>query len=347
MSSVVLIGTRSVGPGYPCFVIAEAGVNHNGDIATAHRLIDAAAAARADAVKFQAFEPEAIASKTTAAAEYQKATTGAKTQLELLRGLALPETAWRELADHAADAGLIFLCTPFDLRSAGALDALGIVAFKVPSGELDNLGFIRDLATRGRPLLISTGMATIDEVAVALDAARHAPGVCLFHCVTSYPAPPGASNLRAIVALSDRFALPVGWSDHTTGPTTAIGAVALGATLLEKHLTLDRAADGPDHSASADPDQFAEYVRAVRDVEAALGDGIKRPQEIELENRDLVRRSWHAARDLEPGVRIAPDDVVLLRPATGLAPAASPYGAEIVRRVAQGEPLTADDIRQS
>jgi N,N'-diacetyllegionaminate synthase len=343
VSAALAVGDRVVGDGHPCFVVAEAGVNHNGRPDLAHRLVEAAAAAGADAVKFQTFRPEALVAAGAAAAPYQRA-RGATAQDDMLRSLVLPASAWGDLAGHAAEHGLLFLSTAFDEASAAIVADLGVPALKIPSGELDNLPFIRQLAAHRLPLLISTGMGTLDEVAAAIDAARAAPGVALFHCVTAYPAPPLDANLRAIPTMRERFRVPVGWSDHTPGSTTAVAAVALGATLLEKHLTTDRALPGPDHAASADPDQFAAYIRDVRDTEGALGDGVKRPAASEEENRVHARRSLHATHDLAPGDVLGAGDVVALRPATGIAPGTDVSGRTIVRPVPAGAPITGDDL---
>jgi N-acetylneuraminate synthase/N,N'-diacetyllegionaminate synthase len=340
----VALGPRAVGGGHPCLVIAEAGVNHDGDAGLAHRLVDLAADAGADAVKFQTFAPELLVSATAAAAPYQSRRAGAERQRQMLAALVLPAGAWRELAAHAAERDLLFLSTAFDLPSAELLADLGMPALKVPSGELDHLPFLRALAGRGLPLLVSTGMATLEEVDRAVQAAAGAPGLCLLHCVSAYPAPVAEANLRAIPALAARHGLPVGWSDHTRGATTALGAVALGAALLEKHVTLDRTLPGPDHAASADPEEFAAYVAEVRALEAALGDGRKRPTPSEEENRVPARRSLHAARDLRAGQALRPGDVVALRPATGLPPGTAAEGLRLLRDVPGGAPLTAADV---
>lgn len=340
----ILVGERAVGPGRPCFVIAEAGVNHGGDSDRAHALIDVAADCGADAVKFQTFLPESLASAEAAAAPYQ-AERGVTTQREMLEALTLPREAWAGLAAHAADRGLIFLSTPFDLESLDLLLGLGVRALKIPSGELDNLGFIAQAASRGLPLILSTGLGTLDEVAAAVEAAASAQGVALLHCVTAYPAPVESSNLRAMSAMAKKFRRPVGWSDHTEGSVTAVAAVALGASILEKHLTTDRSLPGPDHAASADPSEFAAYVAAVRAAEASLGDGVKRPAEAELENLRFARRSYHAARDLEPGEVLREGDVRLVRPATGLPPTTVVVGRVVTRAVAAGQPLLAEDLR--
>lgn len=342
--SAVQVEGRLIGPGQPCFVIAEVGVNHNGDAALAHRLVDVAAEAGADAVKFQTFEPDLLVTPDAEAAPYQTRATGADSQRRMLESLVLPVGAWAELAVHARARGLVFLSTAFDLPSADLLGELGLPAFKVPSGELTNLPFLRALAARGLPLLVSTGMSTLEEVALALQAAAAAPAVCLFHCVSAYPAPEADANLRAIATLRERFAVPVGWSDHSGDAVTAVAAVALGAALLEKHITLDRTMPGPDHAASSDPEQFAAYLSAVRTTEAALGDGVKRPRPSEEENRVHARRGLHAARALRTGDALNAADVVALRPATGLSPGTALDGLRVVRDVPAGAPLRAADI---
>jgi len=343
LTSELHIGGRGVGNGFPCFVIGEAGVNHNGDLELAHRLVDAVADAGADAVKFQTFRPEALVAAGVEAAPYQRS-RGAGSQAEMLAELVLPGEAWAELAEHATARGLAFLSTAFDLESAEIVRDLKAPALKIPSGELTNLPFIRRLASFGIPLIVSTGMGTMEEVAEAVLAADWAPGVVLLHCVSAYPAPVADANLRVLPTLRDAFDVPVGWSDHTVGSVTAVIAVALGAAVLEKHVTLDRSMRGPDHAASADPAEFAAYVRDVRDAEAALGHRDKRPVASEEENRFYARRSHHAARDLEAGHLLAPEDVVLMRPEAGLAPRETVVGRRLGRAVRAGSPLRAEDL---
>lgn len=337
------IGTRAIGTGEPVYVIAEAGVNHDGAAAVAHRLVDVAREVGADAVKFQAFDPDALAAAGSATAAYQRDTTGVSDQRDLLSALVLAEPVWGELAEHAATVGLDFLCTPFDRASADLLTDVGVPAFKVSSGDLDNLPFLRDLAARGKPVLLSSGMATLDEVGAAVAAVAGAPGVGVFHCVSSYPAPVADANLRAITTMRDALDVAVGWSDHTIGTVTAIAAVALGAVMVEKHLTLDRSRPGPDHAASADPPTFAALVAGVRECRAALGDGVKAPRAVEAENRALVRRSWHVTRAVAAGERVAPA-AALLRPATGLPPATDIGQMVAKRAIPAGSPLTVADV---
>jgi N,N'-diacetyllegionaminate synthase len=342
----VRIGPRRVGPGEPVFVIAEAGVNHNGDLELARRLVDAAADAGADAVKFQTFRAEAVAAADAPKAAYQLETTGGEeSQLEMLRALELGEDAHAELKRAAEERGLVFLSTPFDAASVALLDGLKVDAFKVSSADLTNAPLLEEIASRGRPVLLSTGMADLEEIAAAL-AVLGDVGTILLHCVSSYPAPPEEANLRALRNMAERFGVPVGYSDHTVGYEVALAAVALGACALEKHVTLDRALPGPDHRASLEPGELAELVRSVRTVETSLGDGVKRPTESELANRSLARRSLHAAADLAPGTVLAGDMLVALRPGSGIPPGrlAEVIGRRLARPLAAGEQLGWDAL---
>jgi N,N'-diacetyllegionaminate synthase len=332
-----------------CFVIAEAGVNHNGNVELARRLIDAASAAGADAVKFQTFDPDLLASPAAPKAEYQRASgTPTESQHEMLRRLALPPEVFADLFRYAGDRGILFLSTPFDETSADLLDALGVAALKVPSGELTNHAFLAHVAGKGRPLLVSTGMSDLAEVSAALTVIRASgdPPVALFHCVSRYPARPDECNLRAIETMRSTFDVPVGWSDHTEGIEIALAAVALGAELLEKHFTLDRNLPGPDHSASLEPAELTRLVAAVRAVESARGDGVKRPTPAELDTARVVRRSLHARRDLPKGHVLVDGDLVALRPGTGLAPAArgDVIGRALLVALRRGEILGAEHL---
>lgn len=341
----IAIADHPVGDGAPCLIIAEAGVNHNGQPSLAHALIDAAAAAGADAVKFQTFRADRLAVTSAPKAAYQKRNGPAgESQLEMLRRLELPDDVVRELVAHCRAKGILFLSSPFDEESADFLDALGMPAFKVPSGELTNSPFLRHLAEKGKPLIVSTGMADMSEVeaAVGVIRAAGAPPFTLLHCVSNYPADPADCNLRAIGALEQAFGVPVGWSDHTTGIDIAVAAVALGAAVLEKHFTTDRALPGPDHRASLEPGELADMVRAVRRVESALGTGIKRPAASEADTASVARKSLVAVRDLAAGTVISATDLAARRPGTGLPP--SRQGELLGRRlkvnVAVGDLLT-------
>ena len=324
-------------------VIAEAGVNHNGDLDTAHQLIDIAADAGAAAVKFQTFKPEALAAASAATTPYQRDRGGAESQADLLRTLTLPDSAWRELMSHAAERDIRFLSTPFDIASAYLLCELGVDVLKLSSGELTNLAFLAQVADLGLPLLVSTGMGDLAEVEAAAAACASAPRLALFHCVSAYPAPLDQCNLAAIPTMAGRLHLPIGWSDHTTGVTAAVIAVTLGARLLEKHFTLDRDLPGPDHRASLEPTELAEYVATTMAVPGAVGDGNKRRMPAEEENAPLVRRSWHAARAIGVGRRLTADDVIALRPEAGISTARNVVGRSAIRSIRSGEALI-DDI---
>ncbi len=343
--TVFRIGHRLVGDERTCFVIAEAGVNHNGDLALAHQLIDVAATAGADAVKFQTFRAALVASHSAPTAEYQVTAGSGGDQREMLTRLELDSGAWIELIDHARHRGLVFLSTAFDLDSLDLLVSLGVGVLKIPSGELDNVGYLRAHAERGLPLIVSTGMASLDEVDRAVEVLSAASGpISLLHCVSAYPAPREEANLRAIPAMAERYQVPVGWSDHTAGPTCAVAAVALGATIIERHITTDRNLPGPDHTASDDPAAFADYVDLIRTTSQALGDGAKRPAPSEVATRDLVRRSFHAALDLPAGHVLSPADVVALRPATGVPVSETVEGLAMCRAVEAGSPIRWEDL---
>ena len=332
-----------------CFIIAEAGVNHNGDVALAHKLVDVAADAGVDCVKFQTFEPTLLVSAAARKAAYQVVNTGEDgDQMAMLQSLVLPPAAHQEIMDHARERGIVFLSTPFDERSADLLEELGVPAFKIPSGEITNHRLLRHLARKGRPLLMSSGMATMAEMASAVLTIRETSDVplALFHCVTNYPASPDDCNLRAMDSMRSLFGVPVGWSDHTMGLDISLAAVAQGAEVIEKHFTLDRDMEGPDHKASLEPDELAALVRAIRDISSAMGDGIKRPTAAELAIIPAARKSLHSTRDLAPGDVITSADLIPLRPGTGMSPALEPVvvGRRVVRAVAGGTLLSPTDL---
>lgn len=336
------MGERRIGPGAPVFIAAEAGVNHNGDPALARRLVDAAAECGADAVKFQTFRVDALVSRSAPKAGYQVETTGAgESQRDMLARLELSLEVLAELKDRATKHGLIFFSAPFDEASADALEALDVALFKVPSGEITNLPLLRHVAAKGRPIILSTGMADLEEVEQAVATIRAAgdPPLAVLHCLSAYPAPVGEVNLRAMDSLASRFGCPVGFSDHTLGIEIAVAAAARGAAIIEKHLTLDKTLPGPDHRASLDPAEFSAMVRAIRAVESALGDGVKRPMPSEVDTRRVARKSLVAARALKAGERIAAGDLASKRPGTGISPADLPrvLGLRLTRDVAADE----------
>jgi len=305
------------------FIIAEAGVNHNGSLELALQLIDAAKASGADAVKFQSFRADLLATRSAGKAPYQERTTEeAESQFEMLERLQLDATAHRRLADYCRQVGIQFLSSPFDAQSADLLAAMNVPFYKIPSGEITNLPFLEHVASKNSPIILSTGMSTLGEVeeAVHVLQAAGAKRLTLLHCVTEYPAPYAEVNLRAMQTLKAAFGLPVGYSDHTPGIEIAIAAVALGAEVIEKHFTLDRSLPGPDHRASLEPAELQQMVEAIRHVEAALGTGIKAPAPCELPNLPVARKSVVAARAMQSGHRLAADDLEIKRPGNGLAP---------------------------
>ena len=320
-------------------VIAEVGVNHNGDVETAHRLIDVAAAAGADVVKFQTFEPSEVVAPSARTAQYQRLATGSSDQLSMLTALTLPAGALRELADHCADVGVEFLSTAFDWSSLEALLAIGMQRIKIPSGELDNGQYLTRASLLGLPLIISTGMSDWADVDRAIALTTAAPAVTLLHCVSLYPTPPSATNLSVIPEMRKRYGVPVGWSDHTLGVNAAVIAVALGCRVIEKHITLDRSMPGPDHSASADPEGFGIYVGAIRESELMMGTPDKRRAPGEDEVAFAARRSHHAATDLEPGHVLRESDTKLVRPASGAPASMDLSGRRLLRSVRAGEPV--------
>ena len=338
----LMVDGRRIGEGSPAFVIAEAGVNHNGDLELARGLVDAAAAAGADAVKFQTFRTDALVTRDAPKAGYQAETTGAGDQRAMLASLELSADAHADLRDRSRARGLVFFSTPFDEESADLLELLGVPVFKVPSGEITNLPLLRHVAAKRRPIILSTGMSTLAEVARAVDTIREAgdPPLALLHCVSAYPAPADETNLRAMDTLRARFGCPVGLSDHTLGTAVAIAAVARGAAIVEKHLTLDKTLAGPDHRASLDPGEFAALVRSIREVESALGDGDKRPTRSEADTRRVARKSLVAARPIRAGERLGTADVAIKRPGTGIAPADLP---RVLGRAVLHD-LAADDL---
>lgn len=306
-------------------IIAEAGVNHNGDLALARRLVDAAAAARADVVKFQTFSAKRLVTPTARKADYQAQTSGAnETQGAMLARLELTRQDHEALIAHCRTSQIRFFSTGFDIESVDLLVELGLEQFKVPSGEITNLPYLRHVGGLGRPVILSTGMATMDEIDAALSALERAgtprERITVLHCTTEYPTPFGDVNLRAMLTIRDTFGVAVGYSDHTTGVEVAIAAVALGATMIEKHFTLDRNLPGPDHKASLEPDELKAMVAAIRNIEQALGDGIKRPTVVEIKNREAARKSVVASRTILAGEIFSESNLAVKRPGTGLSP---------------------------
>ncbi len=331
----VKIAGRLVGDGEPCFIIAEAGVNHNGDIKLARKLIDVAKEAGADAIKFQTFKAEELVTRNAEKTAYQRETTPAEeSHYDMVRKLELARKDFRELFAYAQEKGMIFLSTPFDKGSVDLLDELGVTVFKVGSGEITNFPLLKYIARKSRLIILSTGMATLPEIEAALETIKGGGSndIILLHCVSSYPAKVEDMNLRTMQTLRDTFKLPVGLSDHSRGITIPVAAVALGACLIEKHFTLDNSLPGPDHQASLEPDGLKQMVTAIRDVEKAMGDGIKRPTVVEEAIKKVARRSIVAGGDIPRGTVITREMLDIKRPGTGLEPK---YLGEIIGRTAE------------
>lgn len=337
------IGDAVVGDGAACYVIAEAGANHNRDFDVARRLIDVAADSGADAVKFQTYSGRTLYSTKTPRFDYL-GDLGAKPAHELLDDIALPRDWQGPLAEHCRDRRIEFLSSPFDRQAIDELDALDVAALKIASFELVDLGLLRHAAATGRPLILSTGMASLAEIDEALGAVRAAGAtqIALLQCASLYPSPPSIMNLRTIPAMRAAFGIPVGLSDHTAGTHVAPAAVALGAAIIEKHFTLDRTMIGPDHPFAIEPDELKELVAHVRDVEAALGDGLKRgPSAAEAEEMyTKARRSIVAACAIPAGTLVTADMLTVKRPGFGIAPK---FVDAVVGRVAKID-IEDDDI---
>ena len=346
---MVSICGRQIGPDYSCFIIAEAGVNHNGNLGLAKKLIDSAFNAGADAVKFQSFKAEGVVNSTAPKAKYQLETTNtSESQMDMLRNLELSPEAHQELLGYCKNLGIIFLSTPFDNVSADMLAGLDVPAFKIGSGELTSLPFLDYVARKNRPMLVSTGMSYLGEVDDAVRTVRDAgcDQLVLLHCVSNYPAEPADANLLVIGAMRTAFNLPVGYSDHTMGIQIPLAAAALGACVIEKHLTLDRNMSGPDHRASLEPDEFRVMVQGIRTVETALGTGVKEPALSETNSRQVVRRSLAAARNIPTGTILKADILTQLRPASGISPALleQVVGRKTRRVLTPGELLDWSDL---
>ncbi len=339
-----------------CFIIAEAGVNHNGSLEMALELIDVAAHAGADAVKFQTFKAEQLARPGANKAEYQhQGTDEGEDQLAMLKRLELPESAYPKLIERCNLQGIEFLSTPFDMDSAMFLTALGMKKIKVPSGEVTNLPFLQYLADLRLPIILSTGMATLEEVDEAVEIIksswvkfdiRSEDYLTLLHCTSNYPAQPHDVNLRAMATMREKFNLSVGYSDHTLGATISVAAVALGAMIIEKHFTLDCSLEGPDHQASLNPSELTNMVSQIRSVELALGNGDKTPSKNEMPIRDVARRSVTLTQAVRAGEELTAEKLSLMRPGTGVAPKYinEIVGMKSIRDLPAWTTLTWDDV---
>lgn len=334
----------------PVFIIAEAGVNHNGDLAMALLLCDAAKRVGADAVKFQTFRAEDLVVRGAPTAQYQARQTGDQDQFLMLQRLELSEAQHQRIKAHCDQIGIEFFSTPFSVEAVDMLVALGVSRLKLSSGELTHRALVEHAAATQLPLILSTGMGTMDEIIEAVGWVRGARGdlhdVVVLHCTSAYPAPDSALNLTAIRSMSRDLALEIGYSDHSSGIEASVSAVALGARVIEKHLTLDVTLPGPDHSASLEPLEFAQMVKSIRRVSAMLGDGLKAPLAVELDTARVARRSVVAGLDIAAGEIVTAEKLLCRRPATGIAPRNLPelIGKRALAAISAGSVLQWSDF---
>ena len=306
-------------------IIAEAGVNHNGDIAKAKALVDVAASSGADFVKFQTFTADDLVTKSAPKAEYQVKNDGiSETQYAMLKGLELTHEMHIKLLEHCNYRGIKFLSTGFDIKTVNYLSSLQLPLIKIPSGEITNLEYLRHVGSLGREVILSTGMANLGDIELAIkaleDSGTPKDNVTVLHCTTNYPTPMSEVNLRAMCAIRQAFQVRVGYSDHTAGIEVSVAAVALGARVIEKHFTLDKTLPGPDHLASLEPDELKQLVDCVRNIEHAMGDGIKAPTEVEKKNMLIARKSLVAANKINSGDVFTQENITAKRPGTGISP---------------------------
>ena len=329
----IKIGNKFIGEGQACFIIAEAGINHNGDVSLARRLVDVAREAGADAVKFQTFKAEELVSRKSPKAKHVE---GEASFFQMVKNLELGREDFKQIAEYAREKGIIFLSTPLGEESVELLYDLGVPAYKIASGDITNIPLLRYIALKRLPIILSTGMANLGEIEEALDAIYSTGNeeVILLHCVASYPTPLEEVNLQVINTLKQAFQLPVGFSDHTTSTIVPIVAVALGANVIEKHFTLDKNLPGPDHKASASPDELKRIVEGVREFETASGSPIKKCIKSEEETKAAFRRSIVAKIDIPRGTKITKDMLAIRRPGTGIPPK---YLDAVVGRIAKND----------
>ncbi len=324
------------------FIIAEAGVNHNGSIELAKKLIDKANWAGVDAVKFQTFTADKLASKMAKKADYQNKTTSEKSQYEMLKKLELKTKDFQLLKDYCDQKEIQFMSSPFDLDSIDLLNEIGLDIWKIPSGEITNYPYLKKIAELKQKIIMSTGMANLSEIEAALDLLKEngATDISVLHCNTEYPTPMRDVNLRAMLTIKEAFKVDVGYSDHTKGVEVPTAAVALGAGIIEKHFTLDNSMEGPDHKASLEPEELKNMVDAIRNIENALGNGIKKPSKSESKNKDIARKSIVAAKDIEKGELFTEANLTIKRPGNGINPM---YWPNILGKKAKRE-FTFDEL---
>jgi len=335
--------------GKKVFIIAEAGVNHNGKLKLAYKLVDKAKEAGVDAVKFQTFNPKKLVSKMAKMATYQKKNIGKeKTQQEMLSELSLKKEDFLKIKDYCDKNGIMFLSTPFDEDSADFLEPL-VPYFKIGSGEITNLPFLRHIASKRKPIILSTGMSYLGEVETAVNTIKAMNSeieLYLLHCTTNYPCPINEVNLKAMHTLREAFKLPIGYSDHTQGIEVPIAAVAMGAQIIEKHFTLDNTMEGPDHKASLEPEELKEMALKIRNIELALGDGIKKPNESEIKIKQVARKVLVINRNLEKDDEIKRAYIEIKRAGKGISPydLEKVIGRRLVKKIDEDEPLTWDHL---
>lgn len=341
---------RITGPGR-VFIVAEAGVNHNGDPRLARELVDIACSAGADAVKFQSFRVDSLVTPGAKKCSYQlQAACPSETQYDMLKRLELSQGEQQELFSYCRRKGITFMSTPFDEESADFLENAGLEVFKIGSGDLTNLPLIAHIAKKGKPMIVSTGMSTLGEVETALrtvdDAGSGRDGIALLHCVSSYPCSPWEVNLKAMETMRAAFKVPVGYSDHSPGIEIALAAAALGAPIIEKHFTLSKTLSGPDHQTSLDPQELLSLVQSIRLVESALGNGLKSPSGPELATAAAVRRSIVSACDIPAGTAFSEQMIAVKRPGTGMPPSMIPFvlGRKARSDISQGTVLNPEMI---
>lgn len=346
----VQIGNFQIGPGHPCFIIAEAGVNHNGDMNVAMQLIDAAQQAGADAIKFQSFITEDLVTANTIKAKYQENNTKiVGTQYDMLKGLELTPAQHGELKAYCQKKRISYLCTPYEHKSVDAIDKIGVTAFKIASTDTTNIPLLMHIARKKRPVILSTGMCSLGEVELAVNTLKKSGlrnKIVILQCTSEYPAPMAEINLRAMKTMEQAFNCPVGFSDHTPGIGASPWAVAIGACVVEKHFTLDCTMPGPDHLASIEPQELALLVSTVRDVEMTLGDGIKRPMASEIDNKEKMQKSLVARTNIGVGQKITEQNITCKRPGSGLTPVwfSRVVGKIVSKDIDKDSLLTINDI---
>lgn len=347
---IIKIGNKTIGNGHTSFIIAEAGVNHNGDIQLAKKLIDKAVEAGVDAIKFQTFKSENLVTGYASMAKYQKDNIGSEdSQFNMLKKLELSFDEFIKLKEYCDKRNIIFMSTPFDFESADFLNSIGVEAFKIGSGDLTNIPLLEHISKYKKPIILSSGMATLGEIEDAIISLKNAgmEEVAVLHCTSNYPAAIDTINLKAMNTIKDAFKIIGGYSDHTVGITIPIAAAALGADIIEKHFTLDKAMEGPDHKASLDPEELKKMVISIRKIETAMGNGIKMFSSSEIDTMSVARKSIVAAKNIKQGEIITLKDLAYKRPGNGLSPKCykNILGKKANKDIKEDEQITLDMLQ--